>query len=293
MANVTVQRGDTLSSIASRYGLSWQQLYEANKGSISNPNLIYSGQSLNIPSAGGGSQKDKVPDPGVYSFRSVGLSAEDISRMEDQAYRELEPYYKRVLEEANYDVELAKKRMQEDYDRGVRLKTDDVADAIRYATEDTGFAKEANADRLALAKDTLRYLDNVKFPVARRMLDTTYNSRGIFKSGLYGQGVAEQQQEQALERKGQTTDIAGYERQNTILDTTLARTKEEEQEGLTNYIEEAGITKTRGTEDAELALKRRQAELERQRRLEAVQMAQSRAARETANAQTSRMYGEG
>ena len=46
----TVQRGDTLSGIGSRYGVSWNSIYEANKGIIGgNPNLIRPGQTLTIP----------------------------------------------------------------------------------------------------------------------------------------------------------------------------------------------------------------------------------------------------
>ena len=43
----TVRRGDTLSSIAWRYGVSVWTLAKVNK--ISNPNLIYAGQKLYIP----------------------------------------------------------------------------------------------------------------------------------------------------------------------------------------------------------------------------------------------------
>lgn len=46
----TVKSGDTLSSIGSKYGVSWSKIYEANKGTIgSNPNKIYPGQTLTIP----------------------------------------------------------------------------------------------------------------------------------------------------------------------------------------------------------------------------------------------------
>ena len=51
----TVQRGDTLSSIARWYGVSVHALAQANH--ISNPNRIYAGQTLCIPrvdSGGGG-----------------------------------------------------------------------------------------------------------------------------------------------------------------------------------------------------------------------------------------------
>jgi LysM repeat protein len=44
----TVKRGDTLGMIAAAYGVSWVQIAEAN--GVVNPNLIYPGQVLKIPS---------------------------------------------------------------------------------------------------------------------------------------------------------------------------------------------------------------------------------------------------
>lgn len=45
----TVKSGDTLSGIASKYGTTWQKLYEKNKSVIGNdPNLIKPGQVLKI-----------------------------------------------------------------------------------------------------------------------------------------------------------------------------------------------------------------------------------------------------
>ena len=46
----TVQAGETLSSIARRYGTTWQAIAQAN--GIQNPNQIYVGQQLKIPSSG-------------------------------------------------------------------------------------------------------------------------------------------------------------------------------------------------------------------------------------------------
>lgn len=48
----TVQRGDTLSRIAARFGTTWQALASANN--IANPNLIFVGQQLVIPGTSGG-----------------------------------------------------------------------------------------------------------------------------------------------------------------------------------------------------------------------------------------------
>ena len=45
----TVKKGDTLSSIASKYNTTWQKIYEKNKSAIgSNPNLIHAGLKLKI-----------------------------------------------------------------------------------------------------------------------------------------------------------------------------------------------------------------------------------------------------
>ena len=52
-----VQRGDSLSRIAQRqYGDSgqWRRIYDANRGTLRSPNLIYPGQRLTIPGRDGG-----------------------------------------------------------------------------------------------------------------------------------------------------------------------------------------------------------------------------------------------
>lgn len=46
----TVQKGDSLSKIASHYGLKWKDIFEANKDLIKNPDLIQPGWNLKIPS---------------------------------------------------------------------------------------------------------------------------------------------------------------------------------------------------------------------------------------------------
>src|ERR1700761_3287181 len=48
----TVQRGDTLSSIAQRFygrAADWNRLFQANKSVISNPDMIFPGEVLNLP----------------------------------------------------------------------------------------------------------------------------------------------------------------------------------------------------------------------------------------------------
>lgn len=45
----TVQSGDSLSRIGSKYGVSWQKIYEANRDKLDDPDKIYPGQDLVIP----------------------------------------------------------------------------------------------------------------------------------------------------------------------------------------------------------------------------------------------------
>lgn len=56
----TVEKGDNLSAISKRvYGSSkyWKQIYEANRDSIENPDLIYPGQTINLPDIDTGGDK--------------------------------------------------------------------------------------------------------------------------------------------------------------------------------------------------------------------------------------------
>ena len=64
-AEYTVQKGDSLWKIAEKElgsGYKWTEIYEANKGSIKNPNRIYVGQVLQIPDGNSGTSVQPVPD---------------------------------------------------------------------------------------------------------------------------------------------------------------------------------------------------------------------------------------
>lgn len=54
---VVVERGDTFSAIATRFGVAarqWRQLYDAERSGLSNPNLLLPGQKLELVSGDGG-----------------------------------------------------------------------------------------------------------------------------------------------------------------------------------------------------------------------------------------------
>lgn len=54
----TVQKGDTLSGIATKYGTTYQKIAAYN--GIANPNLIHPGQKIKIPAAGGATTTPQV-----------------------------------------------------------------------------------------------------------------------------------------------------------------------------------------------------------------------------------------
>lgn len=45
----TVAAGDSLSKIGSKYGVSWQKIFEANRDKLDDPDKIQPGQELTIP----------------------------------------------------------------------------------------------------------------------------------------------------------------------------------------------------------------------------------------------------
>ena len=47
----TVVSGDNLTKIGEKYGITWQQIYEANRDTLQDPDKIYPGQELKIPGA--------------------------------------------------------------------------------------------------------------------------------------------------------------------------------------------------------------------------------------------------
>jgi len=45
-----IKSGDSLSKIAAKYpGMTWQKIFDANKDTIKDPNMIYPGQKIKIP----------------------------------------------------------------------------------------------------------------------------------------------------------------------------------------------------------------------------------------------------
>ncbi len=71
--------GDTLSALAARYlgdADRWPEIYAANRGLIADADLIYPGQELTIPTAGGGEDTAGVPETGEPQLPEPGTPPE-------------------------------------------------------------------------------------------------------------------------------------------------------------------------------------------------------------------------
>lgn len=72
-----VRRGETLSHVAQRYGLSIQQLMAMNN--LSNPNHVYVGQQLSVIGGGAGSGNTSYAPAAGYKRITVNLSAQTLT----------------------------------------------------------------------------------------------------------------------------------------------------------------------------------------------------------------------
>jgi len=106
---------------------------------------------------GGGSSSGGSPSLPKFEF--------DQKAAEKAAMEELRPYYESLLKIYNGDVAMAKKRIEEDYSRGLRYKKEETANAL--------------GDNEAARKENDR-----KFQLALGDLTQEMNSRGLNNSGI-------------------------------------------------------------------------------------------------------------
>jgi hypothetical protein len=150
---------------------------------------------------GGGTSSSSLPK---FEF--------DQAAAEKAAMEQLRPYYEKLLAIYNGDVGMAKKRMEEDYARGLRYKQD--------ATQ-TGLA-----DNAAAKAESAR-----KFKLALGDLDQEMNTRGLFNSGIKTTNQQNAQADQAY-------------KEQTFANTARDLTKSEAQ-----YKETADVDRTRFLQD--------------------------------------------
>lgn len=114
----------------------------ANKGEVDgkqtydyNEYLRWGGPSLDAGSEGSGGMaaipEIKITDNDLKLLKELDLSKINQKDFETEAMSELTPYYERLLAEANWDVDLAKKRLEEDYRTGIRTEAENVSSALK------------------------------------------------------------------------------------------------------------------------------------------------------------------
>lgn len=186
----------------------------------------------------------------MYDARAKGLTGSgggapvpsfnfDFVKEAEKAYGELGPYYDRLLRESQGDTTKAISRLTEDYDRGLRFKQQDTQEALLSSQRAAGEARQAQT--------------------------TSELGRGISTRSAYG-------------GEGNTAlGIADTERAD--LEARVLANEQNINQGLSRYTEEANLQKTRGVTDYTEAQRRREAELERERRLESSNLANLRGER--------------
>jgi len=90
--NYTIRPGDTLWSIANRFGVSLQALMQAN--GISDPTAIYVGQTIFIPTTGG--FFPPFPSPGPGPGTGINQRLERLEREQNQLQRQINRLDRRI-----------------------------------------------------------------------------------------------------------------------------------------------------------------------------------------------------
>ena len=209
--------------------------------------------------SGGGTSYQEYQRPEVPAFEF------NWDQAEKDALTELTPYYERLLEEANGDMDLAKARLLEDYEtgnryreenfatlqsrveadyaRGMKYKSFDAEEAIQRMTDDYMRGKAWREEDLAVAMAEYDRLE----PEERNSLNEMMNKRGMLHSTIQEQEGGKLGQRQTARREAiqrameRQEEVATLEKERGISDT---------EKGLSRYTEEAGIAKNRAIEDA-------------------------------------------
>jgi hypothetical protein len=164
---------------------------------------------------------------------------------EKQALEELRPYYERILREEGGDVEKAKQRLEEDYQRGIRIKR-----------EDWEIAKRNYGPQMLPNESIAQYYNRTKydygtFPEEGISAFSNLNKRNILQSGIANYTAD----------KVRTAQQARQE----AIDLALRR-----------YEEEAGIAKQRKLDDTDTQWQRRQFQLEEEKKTNAANLARQK-----------------
>lgn len=145
---------------------------------------------------------------------------DDIINGRTETGRALKTYYETILQQEQGDVDRAKRRLGEDYERGFRINTEDYDRSVSFARESAGASykelqDQAAGEEQALQGDLLR--------------------RGVSQGGL-------------AEQKGQQLKSRQDLRREAV-DRALKKSEEDLRFGKERGLEEETIKQKRGSED--------------------------------------------
>lgn len=191
-------------------------------------------------SGGGGSGASNLADFANVFAQATGstlelppINVKSFEEYEAAALAELRPYYERILKEEGGDVEKAKVRIEEDYQRGIRI-----------SREDYEVQKKAYGQEMAPGQTLPDYYNKNKYQLGTFPEEGVTALENINKRGLLKSGIA---------------DVTG-----TNLKSSQQRRQEAIDLALKRYSEQAGITKSRGSRDIGTNWERRQFELQQE-----------------------------
>lgn len=191
----------------------------------------------------------------------TGSSSGGYQQYYDRAYKDLESYYARILQEESGDVERAKARLLEDYQRGNRITMEDYTRELATAeqgataqTQELGFTTQGE----------------------RRALETNVLQRGVSQGGIADQLYGRQKTSEELRQEA--------------IDRALGKSRENLQYAKERSLEEGTITQKRGTEDVASAFSKFVTAKGQERQEKAAQLADSSYNRDFAEKQAKQNY---
>lgn len=188
-----------------------------------------------------------APMPGSFNF--------DYEAEAKKAYGDLGEYYDRILKESKGDVNLALSRMKEDYERGARIRKEDLTANLSDADR---------AEQEAQRQNKLQRSGVVDNALARGLYQkSAFDPNTQPTEELTGFGIPQTNMGNVIAGQQYDTQGRAIARNRLLLGDTRAS-------------EQADLGYSRGTVDINRAQTRFEAEQERQRRLEAAQLAETR-----------------
>lgn len=203
-----------------------------------------------------GHGNDKLPNGGSSGSGTPPPFSFDYAAEATKAYGELGPYYTRLLSWAQGDMNKVLTRLTEDYDKGLRVKTEDTALGKTKIDQSQGQADIAEANTKENIKNNL---------LARGLYNKSLDDpNAVAPETGFGIGDVD------FRKTNQNFNFQKDQRQQakTALDTSLSR-----------YKENADLLKARTTADQTEAEKRKEFSLDEERKTRSGDIANERGSR--------------